>query len=84
MGEIEFVLSKTLKELDITPNYLAVESKVRPNTVYSMTSGEAKSLRVDILEKILITLNEIAETKGIQRVITTDDVVTFSRNRRKK
>lgn len=77
MGKIVFTLDKTLKKLGITANYLAVESGVRPTTIYLMVDCELSRLNVDTLEKILNTLNKIAKEKKYKYNIGLDDIVTF-------
>lgn len=77
MGELEFVLERTLNELGIKGNHLSVHSGIRPNTIGDIKNGDVKSLKIETLQKILISLNEIAESKGITRTITLDDLITF-------
>lgn len=77
MGKIIFTLEKTMKELDITGNKLAVESKVRPDTVYKMMDNDASRLNLDTLLNILDALNRIAKEKDVHRDFTLEDVLIY-------
>jgi len=77
MSKIKFTLGKTLNELNITKNKLAVESKVRYNTVMDMVTNQSKSINILTLMAILDTLNEIAEEKGLNREIDVDDIFIY-------
>ena len=63
MGEIRFVLDKTLREIGITPHKLSLESKIRSNTIYSMIHNETKRIEIETLISLLDTLNSLANKK---------------------
>lgn len=70
-------LSKTLDELDIKRNALAVEAKVRPVTINELANGKAKQINFITLKKILDALNQFAKDKGINKTYTIEDVVKY-------
>lgn len=70
-------LDKTLKELGITRNALAVESKIRPLTVNEIESGKAKQINFVTLQSILKSINRIAAEKGINKTYTISDVFEY-------
>lgn len=70
--KIIFTLGKTLNELNLSRNKIAVESKVRPLTIRDMVNNETKSVRIDTLESILSALQRLANRK-----ITLDDVFVY-------
>ncbi|MFS0857359.1 helix-turn-helix domain-containing protein [Paenibacillus taichungensis] len=72
-----FKLEKTLRELDITRNKLAVYSDVRPNTINDLANGDAKRIEIDTLEKILKSLNEISMTRGMPRTYNIEDILEY-------
>lgn len=76
MTEYGFIptLEETLKKLDVTRNALAVEAKVRPATINELVSGNAKQISFKTLKEILITLNRLAEDRGIQNKFNVEDV----------
>lgn len=78
MGErITFTLGKTLKELDITKNALAVEAKIRPATVGDLVEGRSKAINFDTLEVILNTINRIGNERGIKKHYSIEDVFKY-------
>lgn len=72
MGKIVFTLNKTLDELNLSRNRVAVEAKIRPAAVGELFKGESKAIRIDTLEKILDTLNRLGNRK-----VTLNDVMTY-------
>ncbi|PRT06937.1 hypothetical protein C6356_00485 [Bacillus wiedmannii] len=70
-----FTLGKTLDELRITKNKLAVEAKIRHNTISDLVNGNANSIRIDTLQSILDTLNALATESGSDKVYGIKDVV---------
>jgi len=74
---VTYRLKTTLKKLDITKNTLAVESKVRPNTIADIASGNTKSINIKTLVRILTAINEIAEDKGFEPNFGIEDIVLF-------
>lgn len=78
MKEVHCTLNQTLKELEITRNRLAVEAKVRPNTINDLANNNAKAINFKTLESILRALEVIAQEKGSYRSYNINDVITFS------
>jgi len=60
-------LQRSLDELGISKNRLAVESKIRPNTIYDIVDNQITLIKMVTLETILDTLNSIAIEKGINK-----------------
>jgi DNA-binding Xre family transcriptional regulator len=79
MNKIHFTLEKTLNELNITKNKLAVESKIRPNTIVAMANNKSKSINLDTLTAVLDALNELAAQQGINRTFNIEDVFIYKR-----
>jgi DNA-binding Xre family transcriptional regulator len=77
MSEIKWVLDKTIDELDITRNALAVEAKVRPATIQDMVNGVPKRVEFKTLLAILDVLNEMKVKRGIKRDLTIDDIFIY-------
>jgi DNA-binding Xre family transcriptional regulator len=73
---IIYKLEDTLKELDITKNKLATEGKFRVATLHELEKGKSKSISFEILEKIIVTLNELTSEEGLRKV-TLNDVIDF-------
>lgn len=76
MPKIECTLGKTLDDIGITKNKLAVESKVRPNTISDIALNKARSINFETLEKIVTTLNTLDTT----RTFDITDVFVYSDN----
>lgn len=79
MGKTVFNLKPTLDRLNVTPNQIAVESKIRPATIYDMYKNKTTRIHMETLTRILDTLNSIAREKGIQEEITVGDIITYSK-----
>lgn len=71
-------LDKTLTELGITRNALAIESKTRPLTINELESGKAKQINFSTLESILEALNRIAVQKGINKNYIVSDIFEYN------
>lgn len=74
---IRFTLDKTLNEVDITRNKLAVEAKIRPATIADIVHGKTKRLEIDTLINLLETLQKLVNDKGLDRRITIEDILVF-------
>jgi hypothetical protein len=72
-----FQLDKILEELEITSNYLAVQSKTRPNSVLALSKGQMQRLDLDFLLKLLVQLNIEAKEKGLNKTYTIDDIIKY-------
>ncbi|KFN01807.1 XRE family transcriptional regulator [Bacillus clarus] len=75
-----FTLGQTLNELGITKNKLAVEAKIRHNTISDLVNGDASSIRMDTLQSIIDTLNVFATENGIDKVYGIKDVVKHEKD----
>lgn len=79
MSENSFVssLGKTLEELDITKNALAVEAKVRPATIHDLVNGNAKQVNFETLKAVIDALNRISFEKDFVKKHTVEDVFKY-------
>lgn len=79
MNDNNFVslLAKTLENLDITKNALAVEAKVRPATIHDLVNGNAKQVNFETLKAIIDALNRVSFEKGHVRRHTVEDVFKY-------
>jgi predicted transcriptional regulator len=77
MAKIFWKLDRVLEELDISPNRLSVEAKVRPNTIYNMVYNDAVRVHFDTVTKVLVALNEIAEEEDIHKEYNIEDILEF-------
>lgn len=66
---IEFKLKDTLNKHRISANKLAVESKVRSNTIYDIVNGKAPTVSFETLTAIIGTLRELT---GDNQIDVTD------------
>ncbi|MFS0776051.1 helix-turn-helix transcriptional regulator [Neobacillus sp. 3P2-tot-E-2] len=71
-------LDKTLNELGITRNALAVESKTRPVTINELVNGKVKQINFSTLESILEALNRIAAEQGKNKTYIVSDVFEYT------
>jgi len=74
---MKFVLKETLESLKIPGNQLAVEAKVRNNTIYDMLDDRTKRIERKTLEDILRALNKIAKKQGVKRKFNIEDVMIW-------
>lgn len=82
MNDNNFVttLQDTLKELNISRNALAVESKIRPATIQDLFNGTAKQVNFETLKAIIDALNRIAAEKGSSKRYVVKDVFEYGEN----
>jgi DNA-binding Xre family transcriptional regulator len=73
---IKFNLEKTINELDITSNRLAVLAEVRPNTISDLIKGSTKRIELETVEKILEALNYEATRKN-KKYYQIQDIVQY-------
>lgn len=79
MGKLLFCIDKTIKQLKVTPNRVAVEAKISPNTVYNMIGNNLSRVHLSTLENLLDAINRIAEEKGIPAEFTIDDIFIYKK-----
>lgn len=77
MEIIKFTLGDTLKELKITNNKLAVESKIRPGTIKDLVDGRSKSINFATIIAIVTALNRISNEKNFDKHCGIDDIFTI-------
>lgn len=78
---IKFTLKDTIDELGISMYKLSAEAKSRGGTVQSLVDESAKSIRFDKLEALLNALNDIAQSKGIDKIYTITDIIDYEYKR---
>ncbi len=77
----EYKLQQVLDELGLESDYqLAQISTVKPQTVKLFLNGEVKRIEMPTLEKLLKTLNKLADEKGIDKTYTIDSLVLYLRD----
>jgi len=74
---IKIKLADIIEELEITKNKVAVESKVRPNTISDLVNEKSVAINFDTLVKIISTLNRIAENEGFTKRYKIEDVIEY-------
>lgn len=72
-----FNLESIIEAVGLTKNKLAVLADVRPNTVNDLANGKAKRIELETIEKLLNAVNEIAATRGINKIYNLNDVVEY-------
>jgi predicted transcriptional regulator len=77
MRKVIWKLDKVIEELNITPNKLSIEARCRPNTIYNMVYGTATRIHLETIEKVLVALNNIAESEGIHKGFKVGDILDF-------
>jgi hypothetical protein len=82
MGEgiemtIKFNLQRALDELEITSNYLAVETKTRPSSVLSIAKGTMQRVDINLLNALLDQLNIEAKKKGFDKIYIIEDIIEY-------
>ncbi|MBT2682636.1 helix-turn-helix transcriptional regulator [Bacillus sp. ISL-37] len=70
-------LERSMGELKLTRNALAVEAKVRPATINDLVNGNAKQINFETLKAVIDALNRMAFEKGIVKRHTVEDVFTY-------
>jgi predicted transcriptional regulator len=78
MGNVRFVLKETLEELQVTGYRVAVESKIRPNSIYDILENEKKTISLEHLTAIINALNAIAKQEGIKAKFDIQDVLEYT------
>lgn len=79
MGICEFTLKETLDRLEITPNQLAVEAKIRPASIYDMYKNKSTRIHLTTLARVIDALNSILVEKGIKEEIVIEDIITYKK-----
>ncbi|MGN8645427.1 helix-turn-helix domain-containing protein [Gracilibacillus sp. HCP3S3_G5_1] len=74
MKKVKSTLNETLKMLGISKNKLAVESKIRPNTISDLANGKSQAINFETLENIINTLDRLAIENNINKSHSVSDV----------
>ncbi|MGE6379592.1 XRE family transcriptional regulator [Peribacillus muralis] len=79
MSETFFCLDETINILGVTPNRVAVEAKISPNTIYNMIENKTTRIHKNTITSLLDAINDIATEKGINKRFTIADILTYER-----
>lgn len=74
-NNVKFVLDKTLKEMGISGNRVAIEAEIRSNTIYEILSNKKKTISLQQLTDIRDALNRIAKEEGLNSKYDIDDII---------
>jgi hypothetical protein len=74
---ITFNLQKALDELEISSNYLAVETKTRPSSVLSIAKGTMQRIDINLLNTLLDQLNIEAKQRGLNKTYSIEDIISY-------
>lgn len=77
MGNVRFVLNETLEEMGISGYRVAVEAKIRPNTIYDLLDNQKKTISLEQLAAIVDALNYLAKEQGIKANFDIMDVLEY-------
>lgn len=77
MKKVRFVLKETLEDLGVSGYKLAVESKIRPNSIYDIIENHKKTISLDHLTAIINALNFIAKEQGSKDKFDIIDVMEY-------
>lgn len=77
---VRFVLKDTLEELsssgvNISGYRIAVESKIRPNSIYDILENRKKTISLEHLSAIRNALNIIAKEEGLPQKFDITDIL---------
>jgi predicted transcriptional regulator len=74
-NQVRFVLDKTINDMGITGNRVAVEAKIRSNTIYDILANNKKTISLEHLTAIRDALNQIAAEEGISSRYDITDII---------
>lgn len=74
---IRVTLQRTLDELGITRNKLAVDYKIRPATLHALVNGETTQIKFETIDTILNALNDMAKVIGVDKIYTITDIIDY-------
>ena len=77
MSKVIFCLDKSIQTLGITANYLAVEAKVPPNSVYNMVENKTTRIHLVTIHTLLDTMNRIAKENDVNQRFGIEDVIKY-------
>lgn len=79
MGKTQFVLHETLKDIDVSGYRIAVEAKIRPNTIYDIIENKKKTISLEYLTAIIEALNRISKEKKLGISFGIMDVIDYQK-----
>lgn len=77
MVRIIVTLDKVLKKLNISPYKLAIESKIRPNTIYDIMNNKKKMINLETMAQIVFTINQLSKESGNKQKFTVEDFFKY-------
>ncbi|QPA33395.1 helix-turn-helix domain-containing protein [Thermaerobacillus caldiproteolyticus] len=79
MGKLVIRLGDILEELNINPYKFSQIAKIRHSTVYDMINNNSKSLRIENIEAILDTVNELSKEIGTGKQYDIQDLFKYKK-----
>jgi predicted transcriptional regulator len=77
MGRIISNLERTLSEVGVTRNKVAVKAEIRPATLADMVNDRSRSLNYQTATAILDAINAIAAEQGSTKVYGITDIIEY-------
>lgn len=68
-------LKKTIDDLGITANALAVQARVRPLTIYDLCKGKSRQISLATLNDVILALNYFSQKKGVKKKHSVSDIL---------
>jgi predicted transcriptional regulator len=79
MGKLLIRLGDILEELGINPYRFSQIVKIRHSTIYDMINNNSKSLKIENIEAILDTLNELSREIGTGKHYDVRDLFEYKK-----
>lgn len=77
MPDIIVTLDHALERIDVSPYKLAIETKIRPNTIYEIMANKKKMINIETMATIIFTLNKLAKENGFNITFDISDVFQY-------
>lgn len=77
MCYIKVNLGKALEILNISANKLALECKIKPNTIYELNDNKKDRITFNTLARLIHTLNRLANESGISYRFEVKDILEY-------
>lgn len=74
---LTITIDKALDRLGLSARQLAIESKLRPNTISELKHNRAKQVNFETLDKILNTLNTISDKRELNIRFDLSDIIEY-------
>jgi len=77
MGKTICTLKPAAESVGLSLYQLAIESKVRSNTIYDYHNNRSKLLNIEYINMIISTLNRISKEHGYDKRFNYGDIFTY-------